>query len=60
MKADTKVRRVTKPGTNLFVELGFGAAEARRLQAASRKQIRDLLRLNKYKVLMTKAPCDWG
>jgi|SRR5271166_5129624 len=33
--------RVTKPGAKLFLELGFTPAEARRLQAASRKQIND-------------------
>lgn len=41
MTIDTKVRHVTKPGANLFLELGFAPAEARRLQAASRKQIND-------------------
>jgi predicted XRE-type DNA-binding protein len=41
MKTDTKIRHVTKPGANLFLELGFNAAEAKRLQAASRKQIND-------------------
>lgn len=41
MKIDTKIRHVTKPGANLFLELGFPPAEARRLQAASRKQIND-------------------
>ena len=39
MKIDTEIRRVTKPGTNLFLELGFAPDEARRLQAASRQQI---------------------
>ena len=39
MKIDTEVRHVTKPGANLFLELGFAADEAKRLQAASRKQI---------------------
>ena len=38
---DTKIRHVIKPGANLFLELGFAPAEARRLQAASRKQIND-------------------
>ena len=38
---DTKVRHVTKPGANLFLELGFPAEEAKRLQAASQKQIND-------------------
>ncbi len=41
MKIDTKIRHVTKPGANLFLELGFTPEEARRLQAASRKQIND-------------------
>jgi len=41
MKIDTAIRYVTKPGANLFVELGFSAAEAKRLHTASRKQIND-------------------
>ena len=41
MKIDTEIRHVTKPGANLFLELGFTPAEAKRLQAASRKQIND-------------------
>jgi predicted XRE-type DNA-binding protein len=41
MKIDTEIRHVTKPGANLFLELGFALAEAKRLQAASRKQIND-------------------
>ena len=41
MKIDTQVRHVTKPGANIFRELGFTAVEAKRLQAASRKQIND-------------------
>jgi predicted XRE-type DNA-binding protein len=41
MKIDTEIRHVTKPGTNLFLELGFTPDEAKRLQAASRKQIND-------------------
>ena len=41
MTIDTKIRHVTKPGANLFLQLGFAPAEARRLQAASRKQIND-------------------
>ncbi|MGB8401031.1 helix-turn-helix domain-containing protein [Bradyrhizobium sp.] len=45
MKTDTEVRHVTKPGANLFLELGFSPAEARRLRAASRKQINDTKRL---------------
>ena len=41
MKIDTEIRHVTKQGTNLFLELGFSREEAKRLQAASRKQIND-------------------
>lgn len=41
MKIDTEVRHVTKPGANLFLELGFSPEEAKRLQAASKKQIND-------------------
>ena len=32
MKIDTDIRHVTRPGANLFLELGFEAAEARRLR----------------------------
>jgi predicted XRE-type DNA-binding protein len=39
MTIDTEIRHVTKPGANLFLELGFSAEEAKRLQAASRQQI---------------------
>ena len=41
MTIDTEIRHVTKLGANLFLELGFLPAEAKRLQAASRKQIND-------------------
>ena len=41
MTIDTEIRHVTKPGANLFLELGFAPAEAKRLQAASHKQIND-------------------
>jgi predicted XRE-type DNA-binding protein len=39
MKVDTEIRHVTRPGANLFLELGFAPDEAKRLQAASLKQI---------------------
>lgn len=39
MKIDTEIRHVTKHGANLFLELGFPAEEAEKLQEASRKQI---------------------
>jgi len=41
MTVDTKIGHVTKPGANLFLELGFSADEAKRLYAASQKQIND-------------------
>lgn len=41
MIVDTEIRHVTAPGTNLFLELGFSAEEAERLQSASNKQIND-------------------
>jgi predicted XRE-type DNA-binding protein len=56
MTIDTEIRHVTKPGANLFRELGFPPEEARRLQAASRKQINDTLRLKKQ--LMSELS-DW-
>lgn len=52
MKADVEIRHVTKPGANLFMELGFAPIEAKRLQAASRKQINDTRRLKEQ--LMTE------
>ena len=45
MTIDTEIRHVTKPGANLFLELGFSAGEAKRLQAASRTQINDTRQL---------------
>ena len=41
MTIDTEIRHVTKAGANLFLELGFSASEAKKLHAASRKQIND-------------------
>src|ERR1700758_2017290 len=41
MTIDTRIRHVTRPGGNLFLELGFPAEEAERLHAASQKQIND-------------------
>jgi predicted XRE-type DNA-binding protein len=45
MKIDTQIRHVTKPGANLFLELGFSPPEAKRLQAASKQQINDTKQL---------------
>ena len=45
MTIDTEIRHVTTPGANLFLELGFSAGEAKRLQAASRTQINDTRQL---------------
>lgn len=41
MMIDTQVRHVTKPGANLFRELGFSPADAERFQAESQLQIND-------------------
>jgi predicted XRE-type DNA-binding protein len=41
MKIDTEIRHVTKPGANLFLELGFPTEEALRLQTAAQQQIND-------------------
>ncbi|CAN5371475.1 helix-turn-helix domain-containing protein [soil metagenome] len=38
---DTQVRHITKPGANLFRELGFAPSEAERFQAESKQQIND-------------------
>ena len=42
MNIDTEIHHVTKRGANLFLELGFAPDEAKRLHAASRKQINDI------------------
>ncbi len=39
MKIDTEIRHVTKPGANLFLELGIAGEEAQRLHLASQQQI---------------------
>ena len=39
MTIDTQIRHVTKPGANLFRELGFAPDEAERFQAESKQQI---------------------
>lgn len=44
-KIDTQIRHVTKPGANLFVELGFSADDARDHQAESRERIEHTLAL---------------
>ena len=41
MTIDTEIRHTTRAGANLFLELRFSAPEAKRLHAASRKQIND-------------------
>jgi predicted XRE-type DNA-binding protein len=38
MKIDTEIRHVTKAGANIFLELGFPPAEAKRLKAAAVKE----------------------
>ena len=41
MKIDTKIQHVTKPGANIFSELGFEPSEAARLQTESQQRIND-------------------
>ena len=41
MTIDTEIRHVTKPGANLFLELGFDYADAIHLQAQSQQHIHD-------------------
>lgn len=41
MTVDTQIRHVTKAGGNIFLDLGFPPLEAKRLHAASKKQIND-------------------
>jgi predicted XRE-type DNA-binding protein len=42
---DTRVRHVTKPGSNLFAELGFAPEEAQRYLEESRERIGQTLAL---------------
>ena len=44
-KVDTRIRHVTKPGVNLFAELGFAPEEAQRYQDESRAGISQTLAL---------------
>ena len=41
MTIDTKIQHVSKPGSNLFLELGFEPSEAARLHAESQQRISD-------------------
>lgn len=54
MKIDTKIRHVTKPGPNLFLELGLSTAAAKRLQATSRKRINYTLALKQPSLAFRK------
>jgi predicted XRE-type DNA-binding protein len=53
---DTAIRHVTEADANLFEELGFPAAEAALLQAASEKQINDIYLLKEQ---LMSALADW-
>ncbi|CAL8473474.1 MULTISPECIES: helix-turn-helix domain-containing protein [Caballeronia] len=44
-KVDTQVRHVTKPGANIFTELGFAADEARRYHDESQALVGQTLAL---------------
>ena len=41
MTIDTEVRHITKPGANLFLELGFDETEAAHFHAESQQRISD-------------------
>ena len=43
MKIDTEIRHVTKPGANLFLELGFAPAEAAEILMVSRPRVSDVV-----------------
>ena len=43
MNIDTKIRHVTPPGANLFLELGFAPDEAAHFQAESQQRINAVL-----------------
>jgi predicted XRE-type DNA-binding protein len=43
MKIDTELRHVTKPGANLFLELGFAPAEAAGILMVSRPRVPDVV-----------------
>lgn len=45
MKIDTEIRHITKPGANLFLELGLPPEEAGRLHRVSQQQINDIQQL---------------
>ncbi len=53
-KIDTAIHHVSKPGANLFLELGFPPDEAKRLHRASQQQINDTRLLKEQ--LMTEPP----
>jgi hypothetical protein len=44
MKIDTEIRRITKPGANLFLALGFSPKKRNGLQAVSRSHAGGRLR----------------
>lgn len=56
MNVGTKIRHVTKADANLFLELGFPAEEAARLQAAAKQQINDTQLLKEQ---LMSALADW-
>jgi len=53
---DTKIRHVTKPGANLFKELGFDDERAEQYHAQSKRQINDLRAL---KVQLMSELASW-
>lgn len=59
MKVDTKIRHSTKPGVNIFLDLGFPATEAATLHAALRKEVSSL-QMHGKKPTNSKLPTHKG
>ncbi|MEX3959241.1 hypothetical protein [Trinickia sp. EG282A] len=57
-KVDTRVRRVTKPGANLFAELDFAPEEARLYQEQSRALMSQALALKEQLTSRGAPSCD--
>lgn len=57
MKIDTDIRHVSKPGANLFSEMGFPPEDAERLHQASQQQIKDARLKLSSSLLMRWSKC---
>jgi hypothetical protein len=57
MTIDTKIRHITKPGANLFLELGFDPADAARFHTESQQRINDTEAIEDYSLFIEKHGC---